>query len=217
MTDQKRPYRKKKRAEQEEATRRRIVESAVELHGTIGPVDTPMSSVADHAGVPRSTLYRHFKDEGKLMDACSAHWAEQNPLPDPEPWTEIDDPALRLRTALSEIYSFFDRTSGMLANLYRDERRSADIARRFGEFRQYFDGVGGILIAGWPRSGKRRQLTAAAIRHVLDFHTWRSLNADAGLGSEEAVELAARFVAAAGAQPARSIGPKAQRAPAAKR
>ena len=62
MTDQKRPYRKKRRAEQEQATRRRITESAVELHGTLGPSRTSLSAVAEHAGVRRSTLYRHFAD-----------------------------------------------------------------------------------------------------------------------------------------------------------
>ena len=37
MTDEKRPYKKKRRAELEEQTRLRITESAVELHGTLGP------------------------------------------------------------------------------------------------------------------------------------------------------------------------------------
>ena len=37
MTDEKRPYRKKRRAELEELTRLRITESAVALHGTSVP------------------------------------------------------------------------------------------------------------------------------------------------------------------------------------
>ena len=59
MTVQKRPYRKKRRAESEEGTRLRITESAVALHGTLGPSLTSFSAVAEHAGVRRSTLYRH--------------------------------------------------------------------------------------------------------------------------------------------------------------
>ena len=50
MADQKRPYRKQRRAELEEATRRRITESAVELHGTLGPAYTSISAIAEHAG-----------------------------------------------------------------------------------------------------------------------------------------------------------------------
>ena len=86
MADEKRPYRKKRRAELEEETRLRITESAVELHGTLGPAHTSMSAVAENAGVRRSTLYRHFPDEEALFEACSSHWRAANPPPDPSSW-----------------------------------------------------------------------------------------------------------------------------------
>src|ERR1039457_4067553 len=121
MPDQKRPYRKQRRAELEEATRRRITESAVELHGTLGPSRTSLSAIAEHAGVRRSTLYRHFADEAALFDACTAHWAAANPLPDLEAWSMIEDPDERLATALGELYAFYGRTDAMLENLFRDE------------------------------------------------------------------------------------------------
>ena len=92
MTDQKRPYRMKRRAELEQATRRRITESAVELHGSLGPARTSMSAVAEHAGVRRSTLYRHFPDEMALFEACTAHWRAANPVPDLASWAAIEDP-----------------------------------------------------------------------------------------------------------------------------
>jgi AcrR family transcriptional regulator len=41
-----------------------------------------VSAVAAHAGVRRSTVYRHFLDEVALFDACTTHWAAANPLPD---------------------------------------------------------------------------------------------------------------------------------------
>ena len=63
MTDQKRTYRKRQRADAEAETRRRITESTVELHGTLGPSRTSISAVAQRAGVRRSTVYRHFPDE----------------------------------------------------------------------------------------------------------------------------------------------------------
>src|SRR4051794_1391044 len=81
MTDEKRAYTKRRRAELEEQTRRRITESAVALHGTIGPSRTSMSAVAERAGVRRSTLYRHYPDEAALFEACSAHWVAANPWP----------------------------------------------------------------------------------------------------------------------------------------
>src|SRR5204863_4119878 len=58
----KRPYRMKKRAELQERTRRRITESAVELHGTLGPSRTSISAVAAHAGVRRSRSEEHTSE-----------------------------------------------------------------------------------------------------------------------------------------------------------
>ena len=69
MTVERRKYEKKRRAELEADTRRRITETAVELHGTVGPARTSISAVAERAGVRRSTLYRHFPDEAALFDA----------------------------------------------------------------------------------------------------------------------------------------------------
>src|SRR5436305_11859105 len=104
MPDEKRPYRKKRRAEQEQATRQRITESAVELHGRLGPSRTSISAVAEHAGVRRSTLYRHFADEATLFAACTAHWMASNPVPDLGHWAAISDPDKRLLVALQELY-----------------------------------------------------------------------------------------------------------------
>ena len=96
MSDQKRKYEKKRRAEAEAQTRQRITESAVALHGSLGPARTSMKAVADHAGVPRSTVYRHFPDEEALFGACSAHWAAENPPPDVTAWERIEHPDERL-------------------------------------------------------------------------------------------------------------------------
>ena len=128
MSDQKRPYRKKRRAELEEATRRRITESAVELHGSVGPSHTSMSAVAERAGVRRSTLYRHFPDEGALFEACSAHWAAANPPPDLAGWAAIANPDERLRTAVAELYAYWRRTEPMISNGFRPMRSTNMIA-----------------------------------------------------------------------------------------
>ena len=89
MTVETRKYEKKRRAELEAETRRRITEAAVELHGTVGPARTSISAIAERAGVRRSTVYRHFPDEAALIDACSSHWAAANPVPDMAAW-ELD-------------------------------------------------------------------------------------------------------------------------------
>src|SRR5687768_15124508 len=109
-----RPYRKRRRAEQEKRTRERITEAAVELHGTVGPARTTVSGVAEKAGVQRATVYRHFPTEAEMFAACSAHYWQRNPLPDQGEWAKVADPRARLRVALSEMYGLYERTEPML-------------------------------------------------------------------------------------------------------
>src|SRR5687767_13795875 len=104
-----RTYRKRARAEQEEATRERITRAAVKLHGSIGPARTTVSGVAKEAGVQRATVYRYFPDEVSLFAACSAHYWTTHPLPDIESWKQIRDPGERLRRALADFYGFFSQ------------------------------------------------------------------------------------------------------------
>src|SRR3954453_7886203 len=125
MSNEKRPYRLKQRAESQEQTRRRITEAAAELHGTVGPARTTISAVAQRAGVQRATVYRHFADERALFAACSAHWNAQHVPPDPGRWAAIADPDERLRVALPELYGWFRGGRSMLHNLIRDEAESA--------------------------------------------------------------------------------------------
>ncbi len=195
MADEKRRYEKKRRAEHEAETRRRITESAVSLHATLGPSRTSISAVAERAGVRRSTVYRHFPDEAALFNACSAHWGEANPVPDLAGWVPIDDADERLRTALGELYAFYRRTEQMMANLYRDEVTMPVVRERFAGFHGYIDAARDILVRGRPERGRRRDQLRAAIGHALAFTTWRSLTREQGLGDDQAVELMCALVA----------------------
>lgn len=198
MSDQKRPYRKKRRAELEAETRRRITESAVDLHGTVGPARTSMSAVAEHAGIRRSTLYRHFPDEAALFEACSVHWSAANPPPDLSGWAAIDDPQQRMRFALEELYGYWRRTERMMGNLIRDEATNANVKRTFRAFRAYMDAARDALMEGWDARGRRRARLRAAVGHALAFSTWRSLVREQGLEDAQAVELMYALVGAAG-------------------
>src|SRR5438552_18713391 len=131
MANQKRPYRMKRRAEMEELTHRRITESAVELHGTLGPSRTSISAVAERAGVRRSTVYRHFPDELALFAACTAHWMASNPAPDLQRWAATEDPDERLRSALEELYAHYRRTEQMMDNILRDEATMPSVRLMF--------------------------------------------------------------------------------------
>jgi AcrR family transcriptional regulator len=197
VTDQKRTYRKKHRAELEEQTRRRITESTIELHGTLGPARTSISAVAERAGVRRSTVYRHFPDEAALFAACTAHWSAANPPPDLAGWAAIDDPDERLRTGLGQLYAYYRQTEPMLENLHRDEATMPLVRHLFGGFRDYISAAQDALVKGRRARGGSRRRVRAAIGHALAFTTWRSLTREQDLDDPQAAELMFRLVAAA--------------------
>jgi AcrR family transcriptional regulator len=186
-----------RRAESQQQTRRRITESAVELHGTLGPSRTSMSAVAAHAGVRRSTLYRHFPDEAALFDACTAHWASANPPPDLAAWSTVDDPDERLALALGELYAFYRQTETMLENLLRDEVTVPIVRERFAALRGYFAAAQDTLMSGRRLRGAAKLRARAVIGHAIAFSTWKSLVREQGLDDGAAVELMRALVAGA--------------------
>lgn len=198
MTDKRRPYRMRRRAESQLETRRRITESAVELHGTVGPSKTSISAVAARAGVRRSTVYRHFPDEAALFEACTSHWAAENPPPNIADWSRIESPGERLAVALGELYAYYRRTERMLENVFRDATIMPLVDEHLGAFIAYFGGVQEVLMAGRGLRGAARRRSHAAIGHAIAFSTWSSLVRGHGLGDADAVRLMSALVAAAG-------------------
>jgi AcrR family transcriptional regulator len=194
----KRRYKKRRRAELEAATRERITAAAVKLHGTAGPARTTFSAIAREAGVQRATVYRHFPNEEELFDACSAHYWARNPMPDPHSWTEIGDPAARLRRALGDLYGFFARTEPMLERTSRDAPMVEAMAKPSARFLSYLVSVGDAIIHGRRERGAAKRRVRAAVGHAVSFATWQSLVRQQGLENAEAVAVMAAMVESAG-------------------
>src|SRR5262245_49408114 len=178
-----------RRAEAEQRTRLRITESTVELHGTLGPARTSVSAVARHAGVRRSTVYRHFPDEHSLFSACTSYWMAANPFPDVNRWRAIDDSDVRLMSALSELYAYYRRTERMMSNVLRDERTMPIVKRMLGGYREYLSVARDALMIGRGLGGPARRQVLAVIGHALTFNTWRSLVREQGLTDTQAAGL----------------------------
>lgn len=205
----------RRRAEQVDETRQRIVEAAVHLHGTVGPAATTIAAIADLAGVTRLTVYRHFPDEAALLGSCSAHWISQQQLPDPDAWAQIGDPAGRLRAGLADLYRFYRAGAGMLANVYRDFATLPEAQQRF--LRDQDSHLRRVLTQPFPANpGQRRQLRAL-IGHATSFWTWHSLCLNGGLCDQEAVEAMTGMILAtmpapqAGPAPSEPAAPRAER------
>jgi AcrR family transcriptional regulator len=177
-----RTYTLKRRAEQQADTRRRIVEAAVALHGSVGPASTTLTMVAEKAGVQRHTLYAHFPTERALLMACSAQSLEESPLPDAQGWRAIPDRSKRLKTGLSEIYRWYADNAALAACVMRDAEHHA-LTREIAGLRYgpYVEAYRQVL--GTGLSAKQR----AMLNLALSFFTWRSLVRDSGLGQAAAI------------------------------
>ena len=188
-----RRYTLKRRAEQQAETRQRIVEAAVELHGSVGPARTTVSMVAERAGVQRHTLYAHFPDERSLLLACSGLTVERDPLPDADAWRPIADRRERLQAGLRALYGWYGRNAELAACVLRDAEHHAltqeMVALRMGPPMGLMHEV----------LGDGLNATQGAMLNVmLGFHTWRTLTRDSGLDADAAAAAAATAIDRAG-------------------
>lgn len=182
-----RSYRMDRRSENIDDTRLRIVEATVELHGTVGPAATTVMGIAHKASVTRATVYRHFPDELSLMDACSMHWLGQQVRPRPDAWAEIVGAEERLRAGLADLYRFYRKGESMLTLIYRD---LAYLPKEHQlELQQKDDHCRDVLLAAFPKLGKREHQLRAVVGHAVSFWTWQSLCINNQLSNKAAVGL----------------------------
>jgi AcrR family transcriptional regulator len=145
--------------------------------------------IAEKAGVQRNTFYAHFPDEWSVVLACSAHVMDDDPLPDPEPWTALNTPQERLHAGLRAIYDWYERHEGLLGCVLRDAEHHA-LTRKITEYRfgppmtRYAEVLGAKLKA------KQRAILMLA----LSYHSWRTLVREAGMKQAEAVKAMAAAV-----------------------
>ena len=179
-----RRYELKRRAERQDATRLRIVESTIELHKAKGSAAT-VSEIAKRAGVGRVTVYRHFPDEATLFAACSGHYFSQHPFPDIEAWRRIVEPHERFRQGLAESYAWHEENREMMTVALVETRDLPLMA----PYHLFWDDAADVLVAPWRVRGRRKSALRAAVALALSFDTHRTLTREQGLTSEKAVDL----------------------------
>jgi AcrR family transcriptional regulator len=184
-----RTYTLKRRAEQQAETRQRIVEAAVELHGSVGPALTTYSMVAERAGVQRHTLYAHFPDERSLFMACSGHVNERDPPPEAAAWRDVEDRRERIAAGLRAVYDWYGRNATLLASVLRDAEHHS-LTREVNTLRFAPSMAAWHEVLGADFSLKQR----AVLRLALSFFSWRSLVREGGLEQRAAVEAMVRAI-----------------------
>jgi AcrR family transcriptional regulator len=185
-------YKLKQRAEQQAATRQRLVEAAVDLHGSVGPALTTYSMIAERAGVQRHTLYAHFPDERSLFFACSGLVHERDPMPEAAAWRDIADRRKRLAAGLRAVYGWYERNAALMACVLRDAEHHA-LTREVSTLRF------GPSIQAWPEvlGADLSMNERAVLQLALSFFTWRTLVREGGLGQSAAVDAMVQAVVCA--------------------
>src|ERR1700732_4503744 len=79
-----RQYVMNRRAGASEATRQRVIEAAVALHGERGAAATRWTDIAERADVALGTVYRYFPGYDELIPACTGHGLSTLRPPTPE-------------------------------------------------------------------------------------------------------------------------------------
>src|SRR3954469_3937608 len=174
MSNEKRKYEKRARAEKQEDTKRRIAAATAELHATVGPASTTIAEIAKRAGVQRPTVYNNFATDKELFAACQAHFVSENPLP------RLDGD---LEAILRGLYAWYRRTESMSANVQRDRGAvpALDELLREGQDVQ-FDALADAL------GGDKR--SRALVRVALEFRSWQLLK-ERGFSDATAARLMA--------------------------
>jgi AcrR family transcriptional regulator len=184
-----RKYEMKRRAQRMQQTRRRITEATVELHQTVGPARTTVSAIAQKAGVQRHTYYAHFPELKDLYRACTTHYLQRNPLPEPSRWEEICGPEERLRGALSEVYAYYQGNEAMLTNVVRDMPFDSVLQENNVLLFRHWEAMRDTIADAFEASGERQEALLGAIAVALELQTWRTLVGQQGLDDDRAVEL----------------------------
>jgi len=184
----KRKYTKGLRANNESETRLKIVEAAMNLHGEVGPAQTTISAIADRAGVQRLTVYRHFPEENELLGACSSHWLDLNPPPDPASWRDSVATGDWAVTILSMLYDYYSQTAYMWEQCYRDREAVPALGEQMKGFDSYLEGLAGDVLSDQDPKRRTGKVCRAVAQHAVQFSTWQSLS-NTGLDNAQMAAL----------------------------
>lgn len=111
------------------ATRRRIVEATLKLHGEKGIFGTSWADIAQEANVAVGTVYRYFPSIEELVPACGELLMERTQPPSPNDIEailgEAADPVERLHQVADTVFGFYVRGGKSLESDLRERELPA--------------------------------------------------------------------------------------------
>ncbi|MBI2159762.1 MAG: TetR/AcrR family transcriptional regulator [Candidatus Rokubacteria bacterium] len=176
-----RSYRLGARGAAKEATRRRIVEAVVDLHGEKGVLATRFEDIARRADVAVGTVYRHFPALDDVVRACGGRISEITRPPAPGIFEGVEARSRRVELLVRELFAFYGRAARWLERA-RSERAAVpalDAGMRAREAQ--LEAV--VREALGPLAADER--IVGGVLALTDFGVWKSLVAR-GAGDDAA-------------------------------
>jgi len=163
-------------------TRRKIVDSTVELHAEHGVLATSYAMIAKRADVAVPTVYNHFPTRRDLLAACTGQAAAGAPPFGPGIFQGADGVAARLEAlvhALSAYYRYYAPWMRWATGEARFVPELATWLEQTGELRRRL-----VLLALEPAFAREPPAPLLALCDILlDFPAWQRLTGDRAIGS----------------------------------
>lgn len=178
-----RPYTMRARAAATAATRRRLIDAAVELFTVRFVDEITLDDVAERAGVSVQTLIRHFGTRDRLWTAVAEEVsavivAQRDRAP-------VGDPAADVRNLVEHYERWGEPVAlRLLAQEGRDPLIAAIAESARGTHREWVERVFAPLLS--RRSGAARRRLLAQLVAVCDVYFWKILRKDMGLSPRAA-------------------------------
>ncbi len=174
-------------------TRERIVETALELHGTRGIQATTWQEIADTAGVPIQTMEALFPTQDDLARSCGEHFMESLRLPPPDLAPQVfagtSSESERVRRLVKTFFGAYEREAEGIT-VGRRERKDVPVV---DEAQEELDNSLDALVVEALRPQHPDGSSVASLRALTDLEVWRTLR-DQGATPEAAVEQASAAV-----------------------
>ena len=166
---QPRGYRSELRAEQAEATRKRILDATLRvMAGGVASVSIP--AVAREAGVSVPTVYRHFGSKSGLLKALYSHLMPRVGMYDMAPPRSVEEFRGAIRAIFERLDAADDLARVAMASPAAQEARSATMPDRLRFSRQFV----GTIAPALPRIDQDRIARVIVVLTMSSaLRTWR--------------------------------------------
>lgn len=151
-----RSYTLGRRAETATATRRRILDAALELYTERGIDATTLTAIADRADVARGTVIHHFGTAGQLLGECLDELLERLEVPDERVLDGVVGRDARIRAFVDAMIAFQERSTPYWTAFQGEMDRPALREREatyWAAFERLLAAALGPELGGDPRAG----------------------------------------------------------------